>query len=217
MKRIGLILVSIILTVFITSCGGQKPQPAPAPAPTPEPAQAARIQVFVVQQSISPTPAWVSKKWEIGKDEEGNKVIFITVEAQRDTKEKAEAEAKGNLIEMLAEMIKQVATTEFAIAKQGMLNDSSDLDTYFEQTIAAVSKNVNIGGSRPFEDYWEYLQEVQGGASKTYYRFVKRYVLDYTIYQKLLKNAWEPVAKKIPPELKDKADKVLEGINKGLE
>jgi hypothetical protein len=144
----------------------------------------------------------------------GRKVVFLTVEGQKPTREKAEADAESQKISRLTELIKQVATREFAVAKQGMLNDDTELDTYFEETIAAVSKNVNISGAMNIEDYWEYIQETQGGNSKTYYRMVKRYAMDYDTYQKAIKSAWEPVQKTVPPELKNKADSVLDNLNK---
>ena len=214
MKKSVIFLFAVILALFLVSCGSQKPQPAPAPAPLPEPSAAKQIKVTIIQQSENPTPVWVNKKWEIGKDELGRKVIFLSVEGERSTKEKAEIDAESKKIATLSELIKQVATREFAVAKQGMLNDETDLDTYFEETIAAVSKNVNISGAMNVSDYWEYIQETQGSDSKTYFRFVKRYAMDYEAYQKAVKQSWEPVAKKIPPELKTKAQNVLDNLNK---
>ncbi len=214
MKKSGIFLCAVVMAVYLVSCGSHKPQPAPAPAPLPEETAAKQIKVYVIQQSENPTPAWVNKKWEIGKDELGRKVIFLAVEGQRNTKEKAEIDAESKKIAMLSELIKQVATREFAVAKQGMLNDETDLDTYFEETIAAVSKNVNISGAMNVADYWEYIQETQGSESKTYFRFVKRYAMDYEAYQKAVKQAWEPVAKKIPVDLKNKAQNVLDSLNK---
>lgn len=216
MKKISLVLCALLLMGLIASCGAKKPEEKPTPPPpqTTDTKPADLIQIHVVSKSEDPTPAWVNKRWEIGKDELGRKVIFLSVEGQRNTKEKAEIDAESKKIARLSELIKQVATREFAIAKQGMLNDETELDAYFEETIAAVSKNVNISGAMNVADYYEYIQETQGGTSKTYYRFVKRYAMDYEAYQKAVNNAWQPVAKKVPPELKDKAQKVLESINK---
>ncbi|MGC8764427.1 MAG: hypothetical protein ACP5QT_00860 [Brevinematia bacterium] len=216
MKRGYYILISLVLGGLILSCG-RKPNPVAVPEPSSGTSEAPLIKIHVIQKSTDPTPYWVNKKWEIGKDELGRKVIFLTVEGQRNTKEKAEIEAESRKIARLSELIKQVATREFAIAKQGMLNDETELDTYFEETIAAVSKNVNISGAMNVEDYWEYIQEVQGDSSRTYWRYVKRYAMDYETYQKAVKQAWEPVAKKIPPDLKNRAEKVLENLNKSQE
>lgn len=216
MKRVHYILISLILGGLIFSCG-KKPDAVAVPQPSSGTSEAPLIKIHVIQKSTDPTPYWVNKKWEIGKDELGRKVIFMTVEGQRNTKEKAEIEAESKKIARLSELIKQVATREFAVAKQGMLNDETELDTYFEETIAAVSKNVNISGAMNVEDYWEYIQEVQGDSSRTYWRYVKRYAMDYETYQKAVKQAWEPVAKKIPPDLKNRAEKVLENLNKSQE
>lgn len=214
MKRVFKILVSLLIMGLVFSCGNKKPQPVAVPEPSSGTSEAPLIKIHVIQKSTNPTPYWVNKKWEIGKDELGRKVIFMTVEGQRNTKEKAEIEAESKKIARLSELIKQVATREFAVAKQGMLNDETELDTYFEETIAAVSKNVNISGAMNVEDYWEYIQETQGESSKTYWRYVKRYAMDYETYQKAVKQAWEPVAKKVPPELKKKAQNVLENLSK---
>jgi hypothetical protein len=215
MKKIGLILFTALLLTGIVSCGSKDTKPTPPPPqPLPEEVEAKRIKIYVIQKSEDPTPVWVNKRWELGKDELGRKVIYLAVEGQRNTKEKAEIDAESKKIARLSELIKQVATREFAVAKSGMLNDETELDAYFEETIAAVSKNVNISGAMNVADYWEYIQETQGSASKTYYRFVKRYAMDYDQYQKALNNAWNPVAKKVPPELKNKAQSVLESINK---
>lgn len=215
MKKIGLILFSALLLLGIASCGPKEvKETPPPPQPVPEEVEAKRIKIYVIQKSEDPTPVWVNKRWELGKDELGRKVIYLAVEGQRNTKEKAEIDAESKKIARLAELIKQVATREFAVAKSGMLNDETELDAYFEETIAAVSKNVNISGAMNVADYWEYIQETQGSDSKTYYRFVKRYAMDYDQYQKAVNNAWTPVAKKVPPELKAKAQNVLDSINK---
>ena len=218
MKRTGVVLMSALLLATLVACGPKESKPTPPPPqPLPEEVEAKRIKIYVIQKSEDPTPTWVNKRWELGKDELGRKVIYLAVEGQRNTKEKAEIDAESKKIARLSELIKQVATREFAVAKSGMLNDETELDAYFEETIAAVSKNVNISGAMNVADYWEYIQETQGSDSKTYYRFVKRYAMDYDQYQKALNNAWAPVAKKVPPELKNKAQSVLESINKSQE
>lgn len=217
MKRFGVVLFSALLLTSLAACGPKESKPTPPPQPLPEEVEAKRIKIYVIQKSEDPTPVWVNKRWELGKDELGRKVIYLAVEGQRNTKEKAEIDAESKKIARLSELIKQVATREFAVAKSGMLNDETELDAYFEETIAAVSKNVNISGAMNVADYWEYIQETQGSDSKTYYRFVKRYAMDYDQYQKALNNAWAPVAKKVPPELKNKAQSVLESINKSQE
>lgn len=213
MNKIGLFAGIVIAAGLIVSCGGTKPQPQPQPQPKADDSPA-KIQIYVLQKSEDPTPPWINKRWELGKDETGRKVMYLTVEGEKNTKEKARIDAESQKIARLSELIKQVATREFAVAKSGMLNDETDLDSYFEETIAAVSKNVNISGAVNVADYYEYIQEVQGDNSKTYYRYVMRFAMDYDTYQKALTQAWEPQKKKIPPELKDKAEKVLDSINK---
>ncbi|MGA2142883.1 MAG: hypothetical protein ABSG94_10745 [Brevinematales bacterium] len=213
MNKIGLFAAIALAAGLIVSCGGTKPQPQPQPQPKADDSPA-KIQIYVLQKSEDPTPPWINKRWELGKDETGRKVMYLTVEGEKNTKEKARIDAESQKIARLSELIKQVATREFAVAKSGMLNDETDLDSYFEETIAAVSKNVNISGAVNVADYYEYIQEVQGDNSKTYYRYVMRFAMDYDTYQKALTQAWEPQKKKIPPELKDKAEKVLDSINK---
>ncbi len=218
MKKIGLFAGIVIAAGLIVSCGGAKPEPQPQPQPQPKANDnPAKIQIFILQKSEDPTPAWVNKRWELGKDESGRKVMYLTVEGEKNTKEKARIDAESQKIARLTELIKQVATREFAVAKSGMLNDETDLDSYFEETIAAVSKNVNISGAINVADYYEYIQEVQGDNSKTYYRYVMRFAMDYQTYQKALNQAWEPQKKKVPPELKEKADKVIDSINSSEE
>ncbi len=214
MKKLGLLLGAVLIAVLFVSCGPKKPDVEPQTQTKTDDTTAPKIQIYVLQKSEDPTPVWINKRWELGKDEIGRKVIFLAVEGQKNTKEKARIDAESQKIARLTELIKQIATREFAVAKSGMLNDDTELDAYFEETIAAVSKNVNISGAVNVADYWEYIQEVQGGISKTYYRYVMRFAMDYETYQKALKQSWEPQQKKVPPELKDKADKVLDSINK---
>ncbi len=210
MKKILIFIGIVIAAGLIASCGGKKPE---EPQPKVD-NSTAKIQIFVLQKSEDPTPAWINKRWELGKDDLGRKVVFLAVEGQKNTKEKARIDAESQKIARLTELIRQIATREFAVAKSGMLNDETDLDAYFEETIAAVSKNVNISGAVNVADYWEYIQEVQGDSSKTYYRYVMRFAMDYETYQKALAQSWEPQKKKVPPELKEKADKVIDSINK---
>ncbi len=215
MKKFVLLLTSVFFVGMVASCGGNNTKPATQP--TADQPQAAAIKINVIRTSEDPAPKWINKRWEIGKDEMGRKVIYLVVEGQKPTLEKAEADAVGKKLSQMADAIKQLTTHEFAIAKQGMLNDETELDTYFEETIAAVSRNVNTSGALNVADYWEYIQEIQGSESKTYYRILKRYAIDYDQFQKSLKGAWEPTAKKVPPELKNKADKVIDSIYEGYE
>jgi hypothetical protein len=209
MKKTLFFACMLISAGLIVSCGGKKPeQQQPKPGNN-----TAKIQIYVLQKSEDPTPDWINKRWQLGQDDVGKKVIFLAVEGQGNTREKARIDSETQKISRLTELIKQVATREFAVAKSGMLNDETDLDSYFEETIAAVSKNVNISGAVDVADYWEYIQEVQGDSSKTYYRYVMRFAMDYETYQKALKQAWEPQKKNVPPELKEKADKVIDSIN----
>lgn len=209
-KSILLLTVLAIFSTLFVSCGGSSSSAVVQPQPLPD--NAPRVQVYVVRKSTDPTPDWVNKKWSIGKDESGNKVIYLTVEAERPTKEKAESELEGKKATVLASAFKERTTREYAIAKQGMLNDSSELDTYFEETIALLSRNVDTSGALPVEDYWEQLQEVSGSETKTYFRFVRKYQMSYDKFQKALNQSFEQVAKKIPPELKEKSEKVLDSL-----
>jgi len=207
MRKILILLSVVGILSILFSCGSSQ-----SGSSVVQPSGAQKVNVYVLRKSTDPTPDWVNRKWSIGKDENGNKVIYLVVEAERPTKEKAEEEIEGKKSEVLATVIKERTTREYATAKSGMLNDSSELDTYFEETIASLSRNVDTSGAVPLEDYWEQIQETQGEQSKQYFRFVRKYQLSYDRFQKALDQAFEPVAKKIPPELKEKSEKVLDTL-----
>ncbi|URA09350.1 hypothetical protein [Thermospira aquatica] len=217
MKRsVWFLMTLVAVTLMVVSCGGKKPEPAPQPQqPVSPEADALRIKVYTIQASEEPKPKWVNKRWYIGKDEEGVKTIYLTVSAQAVRKDNAARLAEAEKIAKLTEAIKQVATREFALARAGMLDPDSDkaLETYFEETIAAVSKNVNISGAMNVADYWEYVQEVQGGESKTYYIYYKQYAMPYALFEKARKDAWDKQPKPVNKDLQNKAQKVLDSIN----
>jgi|GEM_PF-1263576 hypothetical protein len=217
MKRsLWFLMVAGMVVLMVASCGGKKPEPAPQnQTPTSPDAEALRIKRYVIQASEEPKPKWVNKRWYIGKDEEGVKTIYLTVEGQAVRKDNAARLAEAEKIAKLTEAIKQVATREFALARAGMLDPESDkaLETYFEETIAAVSKNVNISGAMNTADYWEYVQEVQGAESKTFYIYYKQYAMPYALFEKARKDAWEKQPKPVNKDLQRKAQKVLDSIN----
>jgi len=217
MKRsLWFLMVAGMVVLMVASCGGKKPEPAPQnQTPTSPDAEALRIKRYVIQASEEPKPKWVNKRWYIGKDEEGVKTIYLTVEGQAVRKDNAARLAEAEKIAKLTEAIKQVATREFALARAGMLDPESDkaLETYFEETIAAVSKNVNISGAMNTADYWEYVQEVQGAESKTFYIYYKQYAMPYALFEKARKDAWEKQPKPVNKDLQQKAQKVLDSIN----
>lgn len=212
MKKLALALSALASLLVVTACGGNG---TTKPEATPDP-EAPMVKINVIRQSETPKPTWVNKKWYIGKDESGAKVIFFVVQGRAATQDKADVLAQADKIVRLTEMIKQVATREFALARSGMLDPESDkaLDTYFEETIAAVSKNVNVSGAMNTADYWEYVQEIEGSSSKKYYTVYKQYSMDYAIFEKARNSAWNQEKKRVDPALQNKAQSVLDSINK---
>ena len=81
------------------------------------------------------------------------------VEGEAPTLDAAKAKAEGDKIKSIANAVKQLATTpSLRLLKQGMLNSSTEMDGYFEESIAAVSRNVQISGGFPVGVYWEQFE-----------------------------------------------------------
>ena len=209
MKKTLLLGVFAMMATMFASCGGNGTPVVQPGQPTPS----AKTVVNVLRQSATPTPDWVSgPTYQVGS-QDGVPTIFLVVEGEAPTKDAAKAKAEGDRIKNMANSIKQLATTEFAIAKQGMLNNETEMDQYFEETIAAVSRNVNVSGAFPIAQYWEQMELIEASASKTVWRYVLRYSLDKKVYDQAKADAWKKATDSITnPELKDKAQKVLSSI-----
>ncbi len=169
MKKIGMIMaIATIVGLTVTACGGNRGETSTTRA------QVRAVSWTVVQQSVTPTPDWVNfGTWKPALST-ARKVYLFVVDAEAATKEKAKLAAELARVEMIARYIKELSTTMLASATSGMLNDTEDLETYFEKTTAAVSKNVDTGGSIVVASYWEYGQEIDqdAGTKKDVWRYV---------------------------------------------
>jgi hypothetical protein len=176
------------------------------------------VTVQTIRQSETPTPAWVNKKWEVVKEDPASglpKMIYLAVEASGNDQEKAQYQADADHIARLTELFKAVATREFAVAKQGMLNDTAPLDAYMEETIAVLSKNVDISGIPQVATYWteEIEKDNSTGVTKRYVRYAIRYAMDFNLYQKAIQRSVDIAKSKVNPELQNKAQNTLAALN----
>lgn len=217
MKRFALSVLAALTAALVASCGGSAPvknEPVVVAASSATPL----VTVQVIRQSETPTPQWVNKKWEVVKEDPASglpKMIYLAVEATGNDQEKAMYQADANHIARLTELFKAVATREFAVAKQGMLNDTAPLDAYMEETIAVLSKNVDISGIPQKDVYWseEMEKDNSTGATKRYVRYVIRYAMEFSLYTKAINRSVEQAAKKVNPELQNKAQNTLAALN----
>ena len=217
MKKLMFVLTStVLLTGLLASCGQKKPEPQPQPQPQVN--KAPKVDVYVLRKEPDPAPEWVyGDDWVVTKDSDGKKVIYFKVQsAQRPTLEKAMYDVKSEKGVLLAGIIKQLTSVEMVKATEGMLNDQGDLDTYFSQTAASISRNVSTGGVLGAGSYWEYVQEVEGEQSKKYYRVVKRYKMDYSDFKARLMGAVKKEPR-INEKLKNKSEDFLNKMNAQLD
>jgi hypothetical protein len=208
----NLIFCSVIpVALILAACGEQKSE---KPVSQNNIIINGLVQRQILQRSEEPAPDWITKKWEISKDEMGKKVIFLTVEGEKPAKEKAAADAESKKIARFTELIKQMASREFAVSKSGVMKGSTDLDAYFDETAASVSRNVNIGATLNVGDYWEYVQDTQGTNTNNLYHIFRHYAMDYENYQKALKMSWAVVKTRLTKEQGDKGQDVVDSIER---
>ena len=209
MKKTMIVFVSVLFVGgMFTSCGQQKLEPAPK-----------KKQVFtqtsdnvkVLRKEPDPAPKWVyDEDWAVQK-ENGNKVIYFLIQSKRTTLKKEMFDIKAEKGVLLAGMIKQFSSVEMVKASEGMLNDEGDMDTYFSQVSASISRNVNTGMAQPAGSYWEQVAETdKDGNIKQYFRVVKRYSMEYADFKQQIIEA----AKKEPLINKKMKDKSGEFVNK---
>ncbi|NPV02397.1 MAG: hypothetical protein HPY53_13565 [Brevinematales bacterium] len=219
MKRMMSLSFAAMLFVALASCGGgEKPVVKPN---TPDTPKAPKIERTIISQSKSPAPDWAvnDQVWSEGA-EGGTKWLYLRVEAEDPQKETAKLLADGQKIAQMADAIKQLATHEFAKVTEGMAGQGAGLETYVYDAVAAVSKNVKTGGALNAGDYWEYVQETKGADSKTYYRYVLRFKIDYAGFQKAMKDAWNEQinkVKEVNPELKEKGEAITDSLNEAAQ
>lgn len=208
--------LTALFALSLVACGGG------TTTVTPEVKKdAPLVQYQIIRQSASPTPDWVGKKWEVVKEDPTKdlpKMIYFTVEGFGMDQERAQIDATSKKYAKVTELFKAVATREFAVAKQGMLNDTAPLDAYYEETIAVLSKNVDISGIPDVDSYWEYIAEKEdGGNVKKSYRYLMRSGMKFDLYQKALNRSLEEAKKKMNPELQAKAQSTLQALNQAAD
>lgn len=203
MKKLGILTAfAVVLGLAITVGCGQRGETTTTAAPV------RAVSWAVIQQSTTPTPEWVNfGTWQTSTFN-GEKVYMFVVEAEAATKEKAKIAVETARVETLARYIKELSTTMLASATAGMLNDSEDLDTYFEKTTAAVSKNVDTGGAIQTATYWEYGQVVDqaNGTLKDVWRFVAQYAISKAKVDKAMQDAWTSTRASYPADLQNRVE-----------
>jgi len=212
MKKLASLLAMAFAGLLVASCGGEKPTPAPA-----KPADDYTYQI--IRFEPDPKPTWVNDAdWKIeGDPNDPNAVIYFKVESQRPTKEKADADIRSGKAVMLAGVIKQLTSVEMSRAMEGMLNDEGQMDTYFSEVSASISRNVDTSGVLPGPVYWEYVREKEGGEeAKKFYRVIQRFSMNYKTFKDRLMGvvAKEP---RINEKLKNKAEDFTQKMRENLD
>ena len=213
-------LVAVALSLVVSCGGGTTTEVKKDNTPVVE-NNKPLINYQIIRQSETPTPTWVNKKWEVVKEDAASglpKMIYLVVEGSGNDQERARISADAAHVAKLTELFKAVATREFAVAKQGMLNDAAPLDAYYEETIAVLSKNVDISGIPSVGEYWEYIAQQEGtGPVQKSYRYIIRYGMDFSLYQKAITRSVQDAAKKVNPELQNKAQNTLSALNASVD
>ncbi len=206
MKKLGLLMVAMVLVGLMASCGEEK-------ADTEESSISGTVW-NLIDTKMPTTPDWVyGNAWYEGTWD-GESVIMILVEGNAKTLEKAEIDAELSRIETLARAIKELSTAKLGAASSGMLNSDEDIDTYFEQTIAAVSQNVNTSGSRPVGSYWlhgEYINESEGTRDEVY-RYYELFAMNKEQLQSAMEEAWNKTKEEYPEELQEEVGSTLDDL-----
>jgi len=212
MKKIMFALLTVVMMGGLVSCGEDTTTVKPNVKKAP------KIDVYVLRQEPNPAPEWVYEgDWEIAKDSEGKKIIYFKTQSQRPTLQKAMKDVKAEKSSLLASIIKQLTSAEMVRAEEGMLNDEGEMDAYYSEIVASISRNVDTSGNVPSGTYWEYVQEVEGEESTKYYRVVKRFQMDYDLFQKKLYEAVVKEAPRINEKLDTKGTDFADKMNSQLD
>ncbi len=205
MKKTGMLLLALFMVGLVVSCGNSRGDGGTTRTTL------SAIRWVPVRESATPTPEWVNGPgWTEGTFN-GQKVYLITVEAEAATKEKAKIACELARVETLARAIKELSTTMLASATAGMLNDSEDLETYFEKTTAAVSKNVDTSGAIAAASYWAYGQYIDddAGTKRDVWRYVIQYAISKAKVDAAMAGAWGDTRNNYPPELVNRVENTL--------
>ncbi len=174
--------------------------------------------ITILERKPDPAPRWVNDpNWKVVK-QAGVKTIFFKIETSRPTLDKAKGEAQLNKSTYLANIIKQFTSSEMVKAVEGMLNDKGEMDIYFSDIAATISRNANTSGTMPAGEYYEYILESTKATNINYYHYILRVSLDYEDLQKRILDATkvqESVIKaKLPDPTQDITAKMKESMDK---
>ncbi len=193
MRKITLTAIALTILAVFASCGQERPETVSYEG----------MRWVLVQASATPVPGWVNASaWEAGNNN-GDEVYYILVEGEAKTKEKAKIAAELARVSALAAAVKEISTTMLASACSGMLNGDSAVETYFERTTAAVSRNADTSGAFPVATYWEYGQYIddEAGTKLDSYRYVIRYSISQRKLEEAMARAWEQTGGNYPDDI----------------
>lgn len=207
MKRLVVSMMALMMVIGMVSCGEKKGETAPKPKKPKD-----KITVYQVEETT--LPEWYYDDDATVKKEEGDRASFIYFKMMREapTGNKAAKAAKGDLKIMVAEAIKNVTSTEMIKATEGMLNDAGEMDEYFSETVASISRNVDTGGMMPAGRVVEHLAKRIPGREGDieFFRCTVRYKMDYQVFVDRLMGLVKKQAPRINEKLKEQGSKLLE-------
>lgn len=178
MKKTLIVLSGILLLAAYSACGGKKQEPRP--------------NVTVLEKYPDPEPRWLTDPNYKVIRKGGVKMIYFKIEAVRPTLDKAKIEVSFNKNSYLAGMIEQFTSSEMVKAVEGMLNEQGEVDAYFSEIIAAISRNVNVAGAIPTGEYYEKLLEKTPEKDIISYRYVQQFSMEYDLLQQRILQAAQP-------------------------
>lgn len=203
MKRISILMLTMFVVVgFVMSCteksGTTKAEKKPA-----------KPKITIYQIEKVELPDWYYDDDVVIKKEAGDKSSFIYFKMYREapTGNKAMKAAKADLKATVTEAIKNITSTEMIKASEGMLNDKDVMDEYFQETVASISRNVDISGLIPAGNVVEHIgKQIPGKADVETYRATIRYKMNYGLFQDKLINSIKKVVPKVIKEVKEEKE-----------
>jgi hypothetical protein len=209
MKRM-LILLAIFMMVALVSCGEKKAE-EPAAVETESP----RIRVYHVEPVE--LPAWFYDDETSIKHEDGQRFIFFKISREAPTSRNAVNAVRTEVVNLVANAIGGIVSTEMVKATEGMLNDPVEMDEYFSETIAAISRNVDTGGIIPAGQIVEHLAiEEPGKSTVEIFRCTARYKMPYELFLDRLYKSMERNASRINQVLKGQGNEVTQAMKDSL-
>jgi hypothetical protein len=209
MKKFAGVIAVVIAAGMFAGCGEKKSDPSPTVQPTP---QRERIQVYQVEEVT--LPDWYYDEEAVVKKEAGDSVSYIYFKFERElpNRQNAIRAAEADMQGAIANIIKNVTSTEMVKATEGMLNDAGEMDEYYSQTIASISRNVDTSGLMPAGRVVEHLarRDPSRERDETFYRATVRYKMDYQTFVDRLMGLVNKEAPRINERLKEQGQKLLE-------